>query len=458
MASTNASAMTSASPSPRLWLLACLSAPLWAAGCSKPAPAAAPPEAKPAPVAAAPTPAPAAAAQAATAAAPPAKVAAAKLPKPHVRYDAPIVGTPADWGAIRAAAVAAPDGAPTDRSAEAKQRRRKARRAGFRPQAGSALTQGFRLTYSEPGDDLQRSYQKAFQQERVLETMVAQLNQKLKINGIIDLEMAMCGESNAFYDSGEEEGEDAAARGGKGPAPAPSAAAEADDEGSPGPRITICYELISGFVELFAPTTNDPRELGAQVVGSVYFTLFHEVGHALRDNLDLPVVGREEDAVDQLATLLLLQMGDRGVEAAIAAANAFALEQQDEGDAGLDDLWGDHSLSGQRMFDVLCLIYGSDPKGLAELVGPESVPEERSESCRSDYELILSAWNRLLHPHLVGGGPLAVTIPDLNKVSAAAQAPIEGKPATAPAAGRGAPSATRGGRPQDDDDEGEEAP
>ncbi len=383
-----------------------------------------------------------------------AKAPVDKAPTPHVRYDAPIPGTPADWSAIRASTVAAPAGPPTDGSADAKQRRRSARRAAFRPLKTPALTQGFRLTYSEPGDAVQRSFQRAFQQERVLEAAVEQLNQRLKIRGIIDLEMAMCGEPNAFYDSAsggtgaQGEVERAAGAGdgrgagkaavdeGEGDEDDDNPAAPSSDEGSAaGPRIVICYELISEFVELFASTTEDPHELGAQVVGAVYFTLFHELGHALRDNLDLPLVGREEDAVDQLATLLLLQMGDRGVEAAIAGANAFAIEQHDNGDATLDDLWDEHSLSGQRMFDVLCLVYGSDPEGLRELVGPESVPEERAESCPADYQAILSAWSRLLQPHLIGGGPLSVQIPDIDKVSAAAQAPPT---AVGPGAGRAA--------------------
>jgi hypothetical protein len=38
------------------------------------------------------------------------------------------------------------------------------------------------------------------------------------------------------------------------------------------------------------------------ILGNVVFVLFHEFGHALVSELELPVLGREEDAVDRFAT------------------------------------------------------------------------------------------------------------------------------------------------------------
>ena len=45
-------------------------------------------------------------------------------------------------------------------------------------------------------------------------------------------------------------------------------------------------------------------------IGNVLFVLLHETGHALISDLEIPVLGREEDAADQLATVMALKMAE----------------------------------------------------------------------------------------------------------------------------------------------------
>src|SRR5439155_721153 len=45
-------------------------------------------------------------------------------------------------------------------------------------------------------------------------------------------------------------------------------------------------------------------------VGAVVFVLLHEISHALFDRLRVPILGREEDAADQLAAFMLLRAGE----------------------------------------------------------------------------------------------------------------------------------------------------
>lgn len=52
---------------------------------------------------------------------------------------------------------------------------------------------------------------------------------------------------------------------------------------------------------------------------------YHEVGHALVDVLELPITGKEEDAVDQLSTYVLVEDADGGEVAALDGAVAFLL-------------------------------------------------------------------------------------------------------------------------------------
>jgi hypothetical protein len=74
--------------------------------------------------------------------------------------------------------------------------------------------------------------------------------------------------------------------------------------------ITICYE----YIELLRKTM--PAETTAAgvapidaLVGPLFDTSLHEFGHALFEMLRLPVLGREEDAADQVSAYIMLQLG-----------------------------------------------------------------------------------------------------------------------------------------------------
>ena len=62
--------------------------------------------------------------------------------------------------------------------------------------------------------------------------------------------------------------------------------------------------------------------------------------------------------------------------------------------------WDEHSLNGQRVYSITCLIYGSDPDSFAELVGEDGLPAERAARCPGEYKQKSRAWDRLLAPHL----------------------------------------------------------
>jgi hypothetical protein len=59
--------------------------------------------------------------------------------------------------------------------------------------------------------------------------------------------------------------------------------------------------------EATTPSLNNALGVDAAsfVEGNLYFLGYHELGHALVSELDLPVVGREEDAVDRLAIWMM---------------------------------------------------------------------------------------------------------------------------------------------------------
>jgi hypothetical protein len=62
--------------------------------------------------------------------------------------------------------------------------------------------------------------------------------------------------------------------------------------------------------------------------------------------------------------------------------------------------WDEHSLDAQRMYHILCLIYGSNPQLYGELVGEDALPKTRADRCPGEYQQRQRSWERLLDAHV----------------------------------------------------------
>ncbi|MBL4635852.1 MAG: DUF4344 domain-containing metallopeptidase [Kofleriaceae bacterium] len=214
-----------------------------------------------------------------------------------------------------------------------------------------------------------------FKENKLLEDMATDLNALIAMPKDILIEFGDCGEPNAYYDP--EIG-----------------------------HIKICYELMEAFLEDYDNAfKEDPEEDLAfnAMIGATMFTIFHELGHALVDVLKLPVTGKEEDSVDNLASVVMIASGEEGQQMALDGATAFMLEAEK---TNLRDLayWDEHSLSAQRFYNVICMVYGSNPEKYAYLVDDGDLPEERAERCPEEYKRISDSWDTLLEPHFLGFG------------------------------------------------------
>jgi hypothetical protein len=167
-----------------------------------------------------------------------------------------------------------------------------------------------------------------------------------------------------------------------------------------GPQIKICYELLDQYEEEFKTISKDPKEIDNMVQDTLAQTLFHELGHCLIDQWELPATGREEDAVDQLATVLLLDGSAEGQDSAINAALEFDIASRNE---AKDDMvfWDEHSFSETRFFDMICLVYGSNPKKNAGMIGDDKLPKDRAVRCPGEWDRANRAWMKLLAPYVL---------------------------------------------------------
>ncbi|MEZ4367096.1 MAG: DUF4344 domain-containing metallopeptidase [Kofleriaceae bacterium] len=241
---------------------------------------------------------------------------------------------------------------------------------------GKAAT-GFRVAYHESKNPVHEGLRQSFSEHRVFEEVAGAINQTIRIPTTVDIHLVDCDTVNAFYDPNNK-------------------------------RIIVCYELITYFAEKFRPAAKTDDELGTAVIGATMFSFFHELGHGLIHLLDLPSVGREEDAADQLATLILMADGDDGVQLALSGAYWFQLQKDGQNET---PFWDEHSFDGQRYYNILCLIYGSDPSKYGGFLSSGALPEARAQRCPEEYGRINKAWEKLLAPHLTSTGAQNIDYP-----------------------------------------------
>jgi hypothetical protein len=235
----------------------------------------------------------------------------------------------------------------------------------------------FKVVYGKVKSPDNKELQEIFRGTQLLEETAKALNEKLALPADVTISPRECGTADATW--------------------------EADKH-----RISICYELVGGFAELFLRASGkapDATQAGAAVAAATLFALFHETGHALIDLYQLPVSAKPEEAADQLATLVLLGSGKEGGTTAIDSASTL-LTQARNADVRTQlvrvPFWSGHGFDEARLTDILCWVYGRDPEAFEELVGDGTLPAARAEGCRPESERMAKAWAEPLAPWLKG--------------------------------------------------------
>lgn len=169
----------------------------------------------------------------------------------------------------------------------------------------------------------------------------------------------------------------------------------------------------SGDKTIFIPFTffEDARVLFAKagkgdlidsaVSDAFSHTVLHELGHLLINMYDIPIVGREEDAVDALATALMIQSFTNGAGRVEHIAQLFGLEREQIKNLRKWDFMGEHSLNIQRHYQMMCHVYGSDPEQYQKLKSRIGFTDDRARICIDEYQQISRGWSQLLQPYLL---------------------------------------------------------
>mgnify|MGYP003385860802 CR=1 FL=1 len=135
------------------------------------------------------------------------------------------------------------------------------------------------------------------------------------------------------------------------------------------------------------------------MLANLEFTLLHEFGHMLIEELELPVLGMEEDAADRIATIGMMrahsqEAPEKAIPWLFSVAGGWYTEWElkDEAQEKLI-YWDNHGLDIQRFHNIVCLVFGDNADMLESLIDTEFLPFERAMSCEYEYKQALHAVN-----------------------------------------------------------------
>ena len=167
-------------------------------------------------------------------------------------------------------------------------------------------------------------------------------------------------------------------------------------------KVELAAHAIENDPQLKNLTPEQRKDLIEFVAGNMLFAINHELGHALVSEMGLPVLGKEEDAVDAYAVLNMLAIGNSVSDRVLTEAiNGWFLDAKRNGVQGTRAPFYDaHSLDRQRAYDIVCLMVGADPNKFAEVANKVQLPQERQYTCLGDYSNASWSWTTVLRPHL----------------------------------------------------------
>lgn len=165
--------------------------------------------------------------------------------------------------------------------------------------------------------------------------------------------------------------------------------------------ITLSY----GFVDYTAGVLRKNFELtdeefGRELAAIDGFIFTHEFAHALIDQFQLPVLGKEEDAADSLASVFLTRFVDNGAEYAFDAAKFFNALSARQRSLAPSDYWDAHSLDKQRAYEIVCWIAGSSEDSFNAVSKLGILSTDRLQSCPAEFQQKVNSWRQLLKSHV----------------------------------------------------------
>lgn len=167
-------------------------------------------------------------------------------------------------------------------------------------------------------------------------------------------------------------------------------------------RIDDAVRALGNHPQLKGIPPKYREHLAEFVSGNMLFVLLHELAHTTIGELDLPVLGKEEDAADSFASLTLIHIRSQFSERVLAEAAKgwFMADRRDAKEGDSIPYYDAHGLNQQRAFQIVCYMVGADATRFKDLAEETKLPQDRQQSCSEDYRKAAKSWGVVLQPHV----------------------------------------------------------
>jgi hypothetical protein len=173
-------------------------------------------------------------------------------------------------------------------------------------------------------------------------------------------------------------------------------------------KVTVCYEYLRVVQRRIEADRLPPWVTAEQALAGAFVdAVFHEFAHGLIELRQLPVLGREEDAADQMSAYTMLSLGGAQSEGVVKGTahvylswmEFFAKRPQSALSTGARA--GEarpHPTAAQRLYNLVCIAYGARPAVFETLATAIDLPASRKEDCETEHDQIEHAWRTLVGP------------------------------------------------------------
>ena len=170
-------------------------------------------------------------------------------------------------------------------------------------------------------------------------------------------------------------------------------------------RWLVVVVLLCGALPAVAQTAG-PGKKGLEeqrrfAANNALFVIYHEVAHLLIQQLDLPVLGREEDAADNMASWTLLNHGTARASQTLkdAVRGWFLSGIQYRSGSAESDYAAAYLLDKQRAYQIVCMMVGKDPAAFSAIARDYGLSPDRQTTCGWDYESVDRGLRSVLARH-----------------------------------------------------------
>lgn len=183
-------------------------------------------------------------------------------------------------------------------------------------------------------------------------------------------------------------------------------------------KITIFNSLIIIFLsfsfflhaEEYEPTDEDFEEVVLFATGASLSTFFHELGHLIIDEFNVPIFNNEEDVADSFMAWYLVHSPDEydtyEEYLDMTSSYRYIIEIMSDYyyylkllDKDTDNEYSSHSTDNKRLYNIACFMKGADEVSYQNYIVKRRLDNLIDQYCADTYNSMYNAWWDILEDY-----------------------------------------------------------